>query len=118
MRTLSATPPATGEGPDDLDLRVVDQLEALRQRVVQRLRFRAGTWALDTRRGTDSVLGHGITPELAGAIISRAIRDEGGDEVTDVTDVVVGLDHDTRVATYQARVSSIYGEMRLSGSAV
>ena len=52
------------------------------QRITQRFRFQVGTWELDGRKGTDSVLGFEYTPDLAAAVLSGAIRDEGADEVT------------------------------------
>ena len=48
MRTLSASPidaVANPDGPTDLENRVVDGIESLRQRIVQRLRFRLGRMA-------------------------------------------------------------------------
>ena len=73
---------------DDMDNTVVDNLESLRQRITQRLRFQVGTWELDGRKGTDSVLGFEYTPDLAAAVLSGAIRDEGADEVTGPPSVV------------------------------
>ena len=80
-RTLSASPidpnnPSMGSDVDNRDR--VEGLEALRQRIQQRLWFRVGEWSLDTRRGTPSVLGHGMTANQAAGIIGAAIRDEGG----------------------------------------
>ena len=49
-RTLSVSP-IDGEHPefgDDLDNRVADGIESLRQRIQQRLQFRLGEWELDT----------------------------------------------------------------------
>ena len=119
MRTLSASPiapdrPALG---DDLDNRVVDGIESLRQRIGQRLRFRVGEWQLDRRQGTESVLGFEYTPELAAAVLSGAIRDEGAEEVTGISNVQFNLDADRRLS-YYAIVNTIYGVMTLTGVAV
>ncbi len=111
-RTLSVQ--AETEGAVlDLDGTVVDGLEALRQRISQRLRFRQGTWKLDKTAGTAQLLGH-LSPRIAGQTITAAIRDEGGDEVTDVVDVEVDLDHNTRVLSYSATVLTVYGPARIS----
>lgn len=112
MRTLSVRPVSEG-GPDDLDGTIVDGIEALRQRVQQRLRFPAGTWQLDTRKGIESVRGHGSPVEIAAAVITAAIVDEGGNELTGPPAVEFSLDHDTRVMTYEATVPTIYGTMQV-----
>ena len=81
----------------------------------QRFRFRVGTWPLDTRRGTDSVIGHSLTPRLAATVLTAAAREEGGAEVLDVT-TEVRYRRDTRELEYTARVESIYGAMTLTGT--
>ena len=118
-RTLSASPidPNNPSMGSDVDNRVVEGLEALRQRIQQRLWFRVGEWSLDTRRGTPSVLGHGMTANQAAGIIGAAIRDEGGSEVTGIADVTVRLGTD-RVMRYSANVPTIYGAMTVDGEAV
>ena len=121
MRTLSASPidPVNNvDGPTDLENRVVDGIDSLSQRIRQRLRFRLGEWQLDTRRGTESVIGHDFTAELAAAVINTAIRDEGRAEVTGIANVTATLDVSTRVMTYRAEVPTIYGPMSVAGTAV
>ena len=108
--------PEDPTGQHDLDNTVVDGLRSLEQRISQRLRFPIGTWQLDTRRGTESVLGRTFTPDLAASVISAAIRDEGGSEVTGVEDVTTRLDG--RTLRYTATVATIYGVMTLTGVAV
>ena len=115
-RTLSVAPvdPADPHGAHDLDDRIVDGLEALRQRIVQRLRFPRGTSPFDLAAGTTNVTGHRITVPLAARAISDAIRDEGADEVLAVTDVIADLDRPTRQLRYSASVSSIHGPIPIS----
>lgn len=115
MRTISASEQTMSDGTKlvDLDGRVVDGLESLRQRIEQRLRFPRGTWLLDLNAGTDSVLGHDVTAPLAESVMTAAILEEGGDEVRVVEDVSVALDHETRVLTYSAQVVSVYGSVRV-----
>ena len=81
MRTLSVSPmDATApDGVQDLDNRVIDGIARLgTKNCTQRLRFPLGEWELDTRKGTESVIGHEFTASLAAGVISAAIRDEGG----------------------------------------
>ena len=99
----------------DLDGRVVDGLESLRQRIGQRLRFPRGTWLFNPDAGTDSLSGHRVGPQIVAAVITDAITDEGGDEVVAVADVNVDFDADSRRMTYTATVVSVYGTMVLSG---
>lgn len=96
----------------DLDFVVADGLTALRQRIRQALLLRLGTWFADTRLGLpyddllarqDGQLG------LSQQIITNAIREDGGEEVTDITDIAVTLDHQTRLLTYKATLHTVYG---------
>ena len=117
MRTLSTSPISTDENaPYDLDGTVIDRLQSLEQRIRQRLRFPIGTWPLDTRLGTESVLGYEYTPELAASVLTDAIREEGGDEVTGVN-VDIGYERATRTMTYSAVVETIYGATTMAGTA-
>lgn len=120
MRTLSTSPidPLAPDNGDDLDNRIVDGVESLRQRLTQRLRFLLGEWDLDTRKGTESVIGFEYTPTLAAAVISDAIQDEGGEELTGAPVITMNLDRDTRQFTFTATVPTIYGDMALAGTAV
>lgn len=120
MRTLGTVPldPDFPDGPHDLDDTVADGLESLRQRIDQRLRFRRGSWEFDPDAGTESVIGHQTTAGIAGAVITAAIRDEGGDEIIEVTDVTVRLDAETRLFRYSAQVRSVHGDLAMSGSLV
>ena len=118
-RTLSASPidPSNPAMGDDITNFVVEGLESLRQRLKQRLAFRSGEWELDTRAGTQSVLGHTNTLDVAAGILSAAILDEGGSEVTGIESVTVRLGTD-RVMRYTATVNTIYGTMTATNVAV
>ena len=51
MRTVSVSPTGPTEGaPEDLDGKIVDGVESLRQRVVQAFKFRLGEWFIDGGR--------------------------------------------------------------------
>ena len=115
MRTISVGPPAPGQ-PDDLDGRVVEDIVALEQRIVQAIRFRVGEWFLARTRGLDydMLFGHHVDISLIASTISEAIRIEGGDEITAIDDVTFALDGVTRVYRYSASVRTIYGTMPLS----
>ena len=115
MRTISVTTDA--QGVTDVDGGIATDLEALRQRVVQAIRFQFGTWFLDSRRGIrrELIQGHETTLGIAAATITQAIRDEGGDEITGIELPVVQLDFDTREFRYSARISTIYGATVVSG---
>ena len=115
MAQTFATSPADGS-VDDITGAVVDGIEALRQRVAQRLRFRRGTWVFDPGDGVPSIVGHEITVPVAERVITDAIRDEGGDEILTIDEVTVSLDRDTRLFRYAARVVTIYGGETFTGS--
>ena len=114
MALTLAVVPGADDGPDDLTGAVTDGLEALRQRITQRLRFERGTWIFAPAAGFPPIIGHETTIPLAQRAITEAIRDEGGDEITSIEDVTVSLDRDTRVFRYAARVVTIYGPTSLA----
>ena len=94
--TLSVSPIDANE-PDGIlrswTTEMVGGIVSLEQRIAQRLRFPIGGHGnLDTRRGTESVIGREFTPSLAAGVISAAIRDEGGSEITDIVDVTAVID--------------------------
>ena len=115
MRTLGVSR-ANENAPFDLDNTVLDGLEALRQRIVQAIKWRIRTWFLLRTRGVDYqlLIGHQTTAALAASTISSVIREEGGAEVTGLRDVQFSLNHETRVFRYSVNVDSIYGTMRLN----
>ena len=115
MRTISAAPP-TEEDQPDIDGQIVDGIESLRQRIVQAIQFRAGSWYLRRTAGVqyELLLGHRTTPALAAATISETIREEGGNEVTALRRVTFGHDSATRTFRYSAEVDTIYGLMTIN----
>ena len=119
MRTLGARPVDTNrpDGPHDIDGTVIDGIDSLRQRIAQRILFRRGTWQLDRRLGTDTILGHQVALPLVKAILVDAIVDEGGRELDGAPSIEAFLDHDTRVLRFIAVVPTIYGRMVLTGTA-
>ena len=113
-RTVSVTQPDP-DSTDDLDGGVVDGIEALRQRIVQAIRFRFGTWFLARNSGLDYnlLIGHRIASSLAAATLNDTIRTEGGDEVLDLLDVTYSIDGN-RTFNYAVRVSTVYGDMLIN----
>ena len=107
MRTWSVTQLTEDDAPD-LDGRVVDDLESLRQRIEQRLHFPQGSWQLNPELGTPRLLGR-HTERVAASVITNTILEEGGTEVVAVERVTVRLNHDTRELRYSAQVRTIYG---------
>ena len=113
-RTISVTTDANGV--PDLDGTIVSDLEALRQRCEQAIRFVFGTWFLASNRGIrrDLIQGHQTTLQIAAATLTDAVREEGGDEITAIDTPIVQLDFETRKMRYQARISTIYGTMNMN----
>jgi hypothetical protein len=105
MRTLSFPLELDGNG----ELLVIEDLEALRQKVNQRLSLFKGTWIIDINAGVpylQDILKKPVDPGLAASIIGNEILKE--DEVTSLGQVTTDLDPETRVFTYTAQVFSIY----------
>ena len=113
-RTISVEPrdPQDPFTTEDLDGRVVDGAEALRQRIVQAIRFRYRTWFLRRNAGLDYdlLIGHRITPSQAASVLNDVVRNEGGDEVTALSNVQYSLDGSVRQFRYAVVVEHIYGD--------
>ena len=56
--------------------------------------------------------------QVAAAVLSDTIVDEGGEEVVDVVDVVVEQDSETRTLSYSATVLTVYGSTILNGQVI
>ena len=103
MRTLGAT-------DGDLDFTLIDGIESLRQRLVQRLLFWRGEWFLDTSQGVPylpSVLGRQGSLTLLRQVITAYI--EVDDEVTGVRNIEIEFRPTDRRAGYRADVDTIHG---------
>lgn len=121
MRTISAF--AAGEQAVDGqdirltptgDLEVVDGLESVRQRVVERLRFWIGQWFLDVRGGVPyrpEIFQRPTSAGLAAAVVTDQIRSV--EDVTGVHSVVASIDPLSRRMTYTATVATRYGDMQI-----
>ena len=102
-------------GVDDLSNALADGLESVRQRVVQRLRFRAREWLLNLNAGVPydpNIFGHRTTLALATQTITAAIRTVP--DVTAVSRVESTLNHEIRTMTYFASVSTLYGSFTVT----
>ena len=108
-RTLSVSDPLPGQ-PPDLDGRIVDGFESLRQRCIQALYFRLRQWFLATNRGIprEEIEGHQTSAAIARARLTQALRDEGGPEILSLTDVQ-GEILPQRRFRYSVRIATTYG---------
>ena len=113
-RTISVTL-NSDTGFHDIDGTVVDDLESLKQRVVQAIKFVFGTWFLNTSRGLqyDLIRGHQTSLEVAAQTITETVREEGGSEIIRIETPVVNLDITNRKMTYKAQVQTIYGDLSI-----
>ena len=118
MRTVSVSPIRPTEGaPEDLDGRIVDGVESLRQRVVQAFRFRLrrmvhrpAPWL----RLCNTIIGHRIPPALAATALANVVRDEGGAEILSLENMQYSLDRGNRTFSWSVLARTIYGPMPLS----
>lgn len=120
MTTMSAEliDPGQPELGYDVTGGVSEGLQALRERITQRLLFPRGTWELDGLAGTDLIVGHRIATQLAERVISDTIRDEGGNEIVEVVVSKVELNASTRTFSYAATIVSTHGNTTLSGELI
>ena len=116
MRTLSAFEPNQTSGQDiRLDgrgnLAVVTEIEDVRQRVVERLRWSLGEWFLQAQDGVPyrtRVFTGATSIGLASAVITEQILLERG--VTAVLDVFTDINFTSRRMTYSAKVMTDFGD--------
>ena len=111
-----------GDGCQDLhldsrgNLAVASDLEDVRQRVVERLRFHSGQWYLDTQGGVpyrQEIFTRPVSAGLAAALITDQISQVAGVEA--VRDVVATINASERRLTYRATVNTPFGEMQING---
>ena len=102
------------EFPIELDANgeivVLEDLEALRLKVNERLSLFKGTWILDVNAGVpylQDIMKKPVDPGMAASILNNEILKE--EEVTSIGEVETDLDPDTRVFTYTATINTIYG---------
>lgn len=96
------------------NLAVVDQLEALSQRVNQYLRLIRGEWALDLTRGQpyyEDIFKVNVKEGDVRNIFDSAIKEFS--EVTSVENSVAVINRKTRKFIYAAKVKTIYGRMEI-----
>lgn len=97
------------------NLAVLDGVQALRQKIVRKLKHFRGEWSLDTSSGVpylQTIFERPITPGLVASILNREIQEEP--EVTSLGVVSVDLDPATRGFSYQAQVFHIYGSQPIT----
>ena len=117
-RTISALSPDVGGQDIRLtprgDLEVVTDLEDVRQRTIERLRFWLGQWYAAYRKGVpyrSEIFTRPISAGLASTIVSDHIRTVDG--VRQVKNVRARIDPRTRVFFYTATCVSNFGEFEV-----
>ena len=106
MRTLNFPLSLDGNGL----IIVINGLEALRQKIDQRLALFKGTWILNINAGVpylQDIIKKPVDPGLAASILNNEILKES--EVLKINDVSVSLDAETRKFSYSASLQTIYG---------
>lgn len=107
---------STSGNPPDIDGRIVDGNESLAQRIRCAFRFHLGEYFLDNGLGLDYklIFDHQITIAQVAQIMLDTIRNEGGNEITDITDVEYSFDKATREFSFSCNVETIYGNIEIN----
>ena len=106
MRTLNFPLSLDANG----ELVVITGLEALRQKIDQKLALFKGSWILNINAGVpylQDIIKKPVDPGLVASILNEEILKES--EVLKINDVSAGLDAETRKFTYSASLKTIYG---------
>jgi hypothetical protein len=99
---------------DNGEIVVINGLDALRQKIQQRLQFFKGSWILDTNRGVpwlQDILKIPIDDGLAASIINSEILKEP--DVVSINEVVTDIDINRKLS-YSAKISTVYGETEVT----
>ena len=111
MRTLSFPLTIDGNG----ELIIVEGLEALRQKINQRLSLFKGSWFLDITAGVpymQEILKKPVDPGLVASIFNEEILKEP--EILSIGAVEASLDLETRKFNYKATPKTIYGPIEVN----
>jgi hypothetical protein len=93
---------------------IASGLEALRQKINQKLSLFQGTWFLDITAGVPyltDILTIPIDAGLIASLINSAILEEK--EVTEIGSVSIDYDADLRKFKYAANIYTIYGQTEI-----
>ena len=94
---------------------VLSDLDALKQKINQRLTLFSGSWFLDINRGVPyltEILTKPVDPGIVASILNSEILKES--EVTEINNVTVDLNQETRNLIYSAEVKTIYGSTEVT----
>lgn len=97
------------------NIKTVDDLEALRQKIVEKMQFLRGSWDINTTIGVPyktEVLKKPVDAGLVVALFNSTITAEP--DVIRILSVSANLDPGTRKFTYRASVLSTYGELEVT----
>lgn len=97
------------------DIATISGLDSLRQKVLRKLRLWQGEFFLDITAGVpyrQQIFQRPVDAGIASTIITSQISSEP--DVTEVRDISVDLDRNTRMFSYSATVASTYGEFEVS----
>ena len=110
-RTIAMTP----DGDISPTLSLVEGLEAVRQRALQRMHFLRGEWFLEANEGVAYLEAVFTQPALSG-VASQVVAAEllKIREVTQVTELEETLDPATRRLRVSARLQTVYGETNVA----
>jgi hypothetical protein len=92
------------------NLVLIYDIEALADKLTQRLKLFYAEWFLATDRGVpyfDNIFGANKNKDIVASIFTNEILKES--DVTSVVDVNYGLNSNTRKFSYSATINSIYG---------
>lgn len=103
---------STSGDPEDLDGTIADRSESLSQRIRCAFRFRLGEWFYNIDEGLDfeTLLRHNINANQAAQILLATIRQEGGDEITNIRNIEFENSQTTRRFLFNCDVDTIYGD--------
>lgn len=97
------------------NIKIIEGLESLSENLDQRLKLFKGKYFMNTAEGVpyfEEIIKKPVDPDLSASVLNAEILKES--EVTNIRDVVAGLDRETREFSYSSVIESIFGTAEVS----
>lgn len=93
------------------NIKIIEGIESLKENLDQRFQLFYGKYFMNTKAGVkyfEEILKKPVDPDLATSVLNAEVLKEP--EVTNIKNVVAGLDRETREFSYSVEIESEFGD--------